>query len=180
MVFRRNCSLSVLSSSPLFSLNSFSLPSLLAFLFFLSFTYHLSFLLSLFLSSSASLSPFCSVSLRPSDSLSFLILFSFISFLFLYIQNVSSFSFYICKTCGPSFIMNLSSRTFVIILPFFLFIILYLFFFYYVCARFFIYENFFFVAVLYFFLLLLLSSFFHTLSCSLYPHIVGQVRYVSF
>lgn len=128
MVFRRNCSLSVLSSSPLFSLNSFSLPSLLVFLFFLSFTYHLSFLLSLFLSSSASLSPFCSVSLPPSDSLSFLILFSFISFLFLYIQNVSSFSFYMCKTCGPSFIMNLSSRTFVIILPFFLFIILYLFF----------------------------------------------------
>lgn len=128
MVFRRNCSLSVLSPPPFFSqLILSSLSPCFSFLF-LSFTYHLSFLLSLFLFSSASLSSFYSVSLPPFYSLSFLILFSFISFLFLYIQSVSSFSFYICKTCGPSFIMNLSTRTFVIILPFFLFIILYLFF----------------------------------------------------
>lgn len=144
MVFRRNCSLSVLSSSPLFSPNSFSLPSLLVFLFFLSLTYHLSIL-----SSSASLLPFCSVSLPPSDSLSFLILFSFISFLFLYIQNVSSFSFYICKTCLPSFIKNFCHHS--SIFPFYHTILI---FFYCVCARFFIYEYFFFLAVLYFFFII--------------------------
>lgn len=168
MVFRRNCSLSVLSSSPLFSLNSFSLPSLLVFLFFLSFTYHLSFLLSLFLSSSASLSPFCSVSLPPSDFfphplflhlLSLFIHTKRVFLLFLYMQNL--WPFFHHELVIKNFCHHSS------IFPFYHTILI---FFYYVCARFFIYENFFFVAVLYFFLLLLLSSFFHTLSCSLYPH----------
>lgn len=79
--------------------------------------------------------------------------------LFLYMQNLSPFFHHelvIKNFCHHSSIF-----------PFYHTILI---FFYYVCARFFIYEYFFFLAVLYFFLLLLLSSFFHTLSCSLYPH----------
>lgn len=175
MVFRRNCSLSVLSSSPLFSLNSFSLPFLLVFLFFLSFTYHLSFLLSLFLCLPLTLLLCLSPSLRFSFFphplfLHLLSLFIYTKrvFLFLYMQNLSPFfhhEFVIKNFCHHSSIF-----------PFYHTILI---FFYYVCARFFIYEYFFFLAVLYFFYYYYyVHSFIHYHVP--YIPIVGQVRYVSF
>lgn len=120
-----------------------------------------------------------SVPLPPSHLFALSLSLSPILFLSSFSFPSSPFSFYICKTCLPSFIMNLSSRTFVIILPFFLFIILYLFF-SIVFVHVSLYTNisFFSCILFYYYYYYYVHSFIHYHVP--YIPIVGQVRYVSF